>query len=640
MKSVIVGTAGHIDHGKTALVRALTGIDTDRLEEEKRRGITIELGFAHMTVGGPEGEVRLGFVDVPGHERFVRNMLAGVGGMDLVLFVISAEDSIKPQTREHFDICRLLKIPHGITVLTKCDLVDAETRQLVRMEAEEFVRGSFLDTSRAAMVEVSVRTGEGLEILKQELAKAAAAATQKNAEAPFRLPVDRVFTMKGFGTVVTGTLISGRLRKEDEIEVLPLRRRVRVRGLQVHGSSTEVALAGQRTAVNLAGVAQEELERGMTLAERGLLLPTRSLDVRLTMLEGAPALKNHSRVRLHLFTAETIAEVALLEGDELRAGASGWAQLRTASPVACAPGDRFIVRRHSPVTTIGGGVVADVRPMRKMKARQRAVMLEQLCAAGDGAGNAAGDVVRLGLLVGRRDRRGLSFEDAIHETGWAMARLKSAVVQAEQSGEVRGLGALLIATAAEQRIAAELRGAVERFQNANPLAGGISKQELLEKSGLEREIFSGALERMVAEKKLVVTGEQVHVPGRGLVMQDEEVESKRQIESVFATAGLKVPALKDALAEVKLDLARAQKLVTLLLREAVLIKIGEEMVFHQKTLDELKRKIREYKSSSPKIDVAQFKELTGVSRKYAIPLLEYLDREHVTRRAGEVRIIL
>jgi selenocysteine-specific elongation factor len=632
MKSVIVGTAGHIDHGKTALVRALTGIDTDRLEEEKRRGITIELGFAHMTVGGPQSEVRLGFVDVPGHERFVRNMLAGVGGMDLVLFVISAEDSIKPQTREHFDICRLLKIPHGITVLTKCDLVDAETRQLVRMEAEEFVRGSFLDTGRAAMVEVSVRTGEGLEALRHELAKAAAEATQKDAEAPFRLPVDRVFTMKGFGTVVTGTLISGRLRKEDEIEVLPLRRRVRVRGLQVHGSGAEEALAGQRTAVNLAGVAQEELERGMTLAERGLLLPTRALDVQLSLLEGAPALKNHSRVRLHLFTSETIAEVALLECDELRAGETGWAQLRTFSAVACAPGDRFIVRRHSPVTTIGGGVVADVRPMRKMKAQARVAMLQQLISATDAE--------RITLLVARRDRRGLSSEDAIHETGWAMPRLKAAIAKARQSGEMNGLGELLIASATLRRIAAELCVAVEGFQKTNPLAGGISRQELLEKSDLEREIFSGALESMILAKKLEVTGEQVHLAGHRLVMQDEEVESKRQIESVFAAAGLKVPTLKEALAGVKLDRARAQKLVTLLLREAVLIKISEEMVFHHKAMEELKQKVREYKSKSPRIDVAHFKELTGVSRKYAIPLLEYLDREHVTRRAGEDRIIL
>jgi selenocysteine-specific elongation factor len=526
----------------------------------------------------------------------------------------------------------MLQIPRGITVLTKCDLVDAETRQLVRMEAEDFVRGSFLDTSRAPMVEVSVRTGEGLDLLKLELAKAASAATQKDAHAPFRLPVDRVFTMKGFGTVVTGTLISGRLRKEDEIEVLPSRRRLRVRGVQVHGSSTEEAVAGQRTAVNLAGVAQEDIERGMMLAERGLLLPTRKLDVHITMLDGAPAMKNHSRVHLHMFTAETTAEVALLESEELRAGESGWAQLRTSTPVSCIPGDRFIVRRHSPVTTIGGGVVADVRPMRKMKPQQRTAMLQQLSTADDC------DV--LAIRVARRERRGLNRQEAIHETGWTTQRLATARAACVKSGAITSIGDQMIAASTLRGIAAELLVKVEQFQKTNPLAGGCNKQELLEKSSLDREVFSGALEMMIAEKKLAITGEQVHLAGRQVVMQDEEAESKRQIESIFASAGLKVPALKEALASVKIDRVRAQKLVTLLLREAILIKIGEEMVFHRKALEEVKRMVRGYKATSPRIDVARFKELAGVSRKYAIPLLEYLDREHVTRRAGEERIIL
>ncbi len=632
MKSVIVGTAGHIDHGKTALVRALTGIDTDRLIEEKRRGITIELGFAHMTVRGVQDEVQLGFVDVPGHERFVHNMLAGVGGMDLVLFVISAEDSIKPQTREHFDICRMLQIPRGITVLTKCDLVDAETRQLARMEIEEFVRGSFLDTSRAPIIEVSVRTGEGLDQLKMELAKAANEITQKDSQAPFRLPVDRVFTIKGFGTVVTGTLISGRLRKEDEIEILPSRKLVRVRGVQVHGSSKEEALAGQRTAVNLAGIAQEELERGMMLAERGLLLPTRKLDVQLTILDSATVLKNHSRVRLHMFTAETMAEIALLEGEELRPGESAWAQIRTALPVSCVPGDRFIVRRQSPVTTIGGGVVVDVRPMRKVKSKQRGEMLQAL--------STADDTGVLTLRVARREHRGLKIQDAIHETGWTMQRLNVAIKASIKNGLILSFGDRMIAAATLRHVATKLLVAVEQFQKANPLAGGCNKQELLEKSDLDREVFGGALELMIAEKKLAVSGEQVHLAGRRVVMQDEEAESKRQIESIFATAGLKVPTLKEALAGVKIDRARAQQLVTLLLREAVLIKIGEEMVFHREALEGVKQLVRGYKATSQRIDVARFKELAGVSRKYAIPLLEYLDREHVTRRAGEERIIL
>jgi len=630
MKSVIVGTAGHIDHGKTALVRALTGIDTDRLEEEKRRGITIELGFAHMELDGPQGPVRLGFVDVPGHERFVRNMLAGVGGIDLVLFVISAEDSVQPQTREHFDICRLLKVPRGITVLTKSDLVDQETLQVVRMEVEEFVRGSFLDTSRSPIVEVSARTGEGLERLKQELARVASEAAQKDADAAFRLPVDRVFTMKGFGTVVTGTMISGQVCKEQEVELLPLGKTARVRGLQVHGAATEIAFAGQRTAINLAGLPQGELERGMMLAQPGLLLPTRRLDVRLSLLDGVRPLKNRTRVRLHVFTTETVASITLYEGEELRPGETAWAQLRTVSPVACAPGDRFIVRQLSPVTTIGGGLIVDVNPMRRIKPGPRSAMLEQL-STGD-------DLCRLRVLVARREQRGLRIQQAIHETGWPLERLNK--TRLALNADIVSFKDVLIAAPALKLIEQQLLATVENFHAANPLAPGIGKQELLEKSDLDRELFIGALDLLIAAKKLAITAEYVHLAGRSVQMKDEEAESKKQIEEAFATAGLKVPALKEVLAGLKIDLPRAQKIVTLLLRDKVLIKVSDDLVFHQLTLQELKRQVSALKPTTPKIDVSRFKDFVGVSRKYAIPLLEYLDREHVTRRAGDERIIL
>lgn len=630
MKSVIVGTAGHIDHGKTALVKALTGIDADRLAEEKRRGITIELGFAHATLATPRGEVRLGFVDVPGHERFVRNMLAGVGGMDLVLLVVSAEDSIKPQTREHFDICRLLHVPRGIVVITKCDLVDADTRQLVHMEVEEFVRGSFLEG--APIVEVSAFTGEGLDLLKNELARMAAAVSQKDAAAPFRLPVDRVFTMKGFGTIVTGTLISGHLRKEDEVEILPTGRRVRVRGLQTHGKDTNEALAGQRTAVNLAGIAQEEIERGQLLAARNLLVPTHRLDVQLTLLPDAPPLKNRARVHLHLFTAELVAAVKLYGVEELQPGQTAWAQLRTVQPIACAPGDRFILRRFSPVTTIGGGVVADARPLRKITPAARTEALATLLSAPDAG--------RLALLVARGKRNGLSLEDAVHETGWSTARLKSAAAEAQRAGSMRAFAEMFIDAAELAAIRNDLFAMVDQFQKNNPLAGGINRQELMDRVAAPRPIFLGALDALMAEKKLATTGDQVHLPGKQVVMRDDEAETKQRMEEVFAKAGLKVPTLKEALAGVKVDAVRAQKIVTLLLREKVLIKIADDLVFHQRTLEELKQLVRAYKAKSPKIDVSRFKELTGVTRKYAIPLLEHLDRERVTRRAGDERIIL
>ncbi len=632
MKSVIVGTAGHIDHGKTALVRALTGIDPDRLQEEKRRGITIDLGFAHLQLEGPQGPVRLGFVDVPGHERFVRNMLAGAGGIDVVLFVISAQDSVKPQTREHFDICRLLNVPRGITVLTKSDLVDSETLQVVRLEVEEFVRGSFLDVSQSPILAVSARTEDGLTVLKQELARVASEVVLKDATAAFRLPIDRVFSMKGFGTVVTGTMISGRVRKEQEVEILPLSRNARVRGIEVHGRSTESATAGQRAALNLAGVAPEELTRGMMLTEPGLLQPKRRLDVRLTLLDGAATLKNGSRVHLHLFATEATATVVLYERQHLSAGETAWAQLRTSAPVACAPGDRFIVRQFSPVTTIGGGVIVDVNPLGRVKPEARITTLREL-SAGD-------DLCRIRVLAARRGKRGLRKAEAIHETGWTMARLQNTADEGVRAREILIFGDVLIAAPAFEQLADELFSLVENFQATNPLVGGISKQELFEKSKLDRVLFAGALDRMTLAKKLAITTEQVHLPGHRVLMKDEESESKRQIEAIFAQAGFKVPAVKEVLAGLTISLDRAQKIVTLLLREKVLVKVGEDLVFHQNSLLELKHQLSKFKSRSPKIDVSQFKDHFGVSRKYAIPLLEYLDREHVTRRVGNERIII
>jgi selenocysteine-specific elongation factor len=363
MKSVIVGTAGHIDHGKSALVKALTGTDPDRLEEEKRRGITIDIGFAHLELPAPgSGSLQLGFIDVPGHERFVRNMLAGAGGIDLVLLIIAADESIKPQTREHFDVCRLLSVRRGITVITKSDLVDSDTLDVVRLEVEEFLRGSFLDPDHAPIIPVSSKSGAGLEELKQTLARIAAEVPAKNSAAIARLPIDRVFTMKGFGTVVTGTLVAGTISKEDELEVFPSGRKVRVRGVQVHGKAAERAFAGQRTALNLANVTTENLSRGMTLASTNALQSFNRADVSLSLLPSAKPLKDRSRVHLHAYTAETIAEVVLLGDKRLAPGQSSFAQLKLAEPMLLLPGDRFILRQFSPVVTIGGGVVLDAAP--------------------------------------------------------------------------------------------------------------------------------------------------------------------------------------------------------------------------------------------------------------------------------------
>jgi selenocysteine-specific elongation factor len=640
MKSVIVGTAGHIDHGKTALVRALTGIDTDRLAEEKRRRITIDIGFANLELAAASGEkLRLGFVDVPGHERFIRNMLAGVGGIDLVLLIISAEESIKPQTREHFDICRMLDIKRGMTVLTKADLVDAETLDVVRMEAQEFARGSFLEG--APIIPVSAKTGAGLDELRKALAAIASEAEVKDAAAAFRLPIDRVFTIKGFGTVVTGTLISGTVRKEQEVEMHPLGRRTRVRNVQVHGASAESAVAGQRTALNLAGVAVEELSRGMVLTDAGELLATRRVDAKLQLLGGMRALKDRAKVHFHAHTAETLAEVFLhanADSEEtkkltqIEGGTSAYVQLRLARPLLLLPGDRFIVRQFSPLVTIGGGVVLDGEPLTKMTVRERAAFLRTM----EGSDQAKA----LEARVARRRFRGLTLAGAVAETGWTKKQASQIAKELVAAKKVVQFGSALLTCSAVAEMETSLLAAVNQFHEKNRLVAGISKEELRERIGAEPEIFAGLLERLVTAKKLWVAGEIVQVPGRGVTMKTDESDSKRQIEDAFANAGLKVPALKEVLAGLKLDRTRAQQVVTLLLRDKVLVKLSDELVFHKTALDALRQQVMASKAQSARIDVARFKELTGLSRKYAIPLLEYLDRERVTRRVGDERVIL
>ena len=632
MKSIIVGTAGHIDHGKTALVKALTGIDADRLEEEKRRGITIDLGFAHMNLPGANGEMlRLGFVDVPGHERFVRNMLAGVGGMDLVLLVIAADESIKPQTREHLDILQLIGVKRGITVLTKSDAVDAEMIEVVRMEVEEFLRGTFLETPRSPIVAVSALTGAGLENLKQAMVAAAAEVPPRDAEALARLPVDRVFTMKGFGTVVTGTLISGAIHKDDELEVFPTGRRVRVRGVQVHGQGADVAVAGQRTALNLAGVSTEDLARGMTLAPPATFEATRSVDVQLQLLLSASRqLKNRARVHLHSYTMETVAEVLLYGIKQIAPSELAFARLKLPEAALLLPGDRFIIRQFSPVVTIGGGVVLDAAPIPRMPGQ-----IDFLKVLAGGSAEAI-----LKLRIARRQHDGISISRLIAETGWRVSFIEAQLKQAVNGKQVLRIGDRLLHAPALVGLQLLIVVNLVDFQKENSLVGGIAREELRERVRASAEVFSAALDLLVRDRKIEVAGDLVHLPGRGVVMKDEEAESKKNIEEAFATAGLKVPALHEVIAGLKVDKTRAEKIVTLLLREKVLVKVSQELVFHRSALEDLRRQIQTEKTKSSRIDVARFKELTGISRKYAIPLLEYLDRERVTKRVGDVREIL
>ena len=631
-KSVIVGTAGHIDHGKSTLVEALTGTHPDRLAEEKRRGITIDLGFAFLEENG----VRFGFVDVPGHERFVSNMLAGAAGIDVLLLVIAADESIKPQTREHFDICRLLGVKRGVVALTKSDTVDTETLELVHMEAEEFLRGSFLE--KAPLVPVSAKTGAGLVELRKALSNAAANASARDAAQYFRLPIDRAFAMKGFGSVVTGTLISGSVAAGGEVELFPRGELLRVRGVQSGGRTVERAMPGQRTAVNLAGIEHTALKRGMVLAAPGKFRQTRRIDVRLELLPSARKLKQGSRVHFHAGTAETIAEVFVHGEKEIPPGGSALANLKLQDEVLVLPGDRFIVRQFSPVVTIGGGAVLDPLARRPMlRDTGRAAFMETL---------ERGNHEEILAAMTERALLGLGHEEIVARTGWTEKEIQGTLEKLHGRGHVRVVSSEPLALVTGQlfeEVRKRIIERVERFQKENPLLPGIAREDLRASLGkrVRSETFRAALEELAAQKKLDAQGELVKKAGSEIALLPEEAKAKEQIEAAFASAGLAVPSVKEVLAKLTVEAKRAEKLLQILLREKNLVRVSAELVFHRQALAQLKEQLATYKKTKgDRISVPAFKELTGITRKYAIPLLEYLDREHATRRAGEERVIL
>ncbi|MBI3682637.1 MAG: selenocysteine-specific translation elongation factor [Acidobacteria bacterium] len=618
MRHIILGTAGHIDHGKTALVRALTGIDTDRLEEEKRRGISIDLGFAHLQL---TPEIQCGFVDVPGHERFVKNMLAGVGGIDLALLVIAADESIKPQTREHFDICRLLGISLGIVVVTKADLVEPDLVELVKLETEEFVAGSFLEG--APVVAVSSVTGQGLEELRKEIARIATQVPLRDATRHFRLPVDRAFSMKGFGAVVTGTLLSGSVRVDQEVEVYPLGRRVRIRGVQVHGKPVDKAVAGQRTALNLGGIEHSGLARGMALAEPGRFRTTTLADCALDLLASARPLKNRAPVHFHSGAAGIEAEVRLIAGTTIEPGTRCYVRLILREPALLLPGDRFILRMFSPVVTIAGGVVLDSAPPRRTKASNERLRVLESASASE----------RVKLMV-REARHGLALNDLVARTGWmppeaARAMREAAVFLEEQQW---ALDRDWFANAQER-----IKAALAAFHKLNPLAPGMMKEDLRsrELAGAPAFLLDALLKRV---EGVVASGESIRLASHTVALKTDEEAALRKIESAFEQAGLAVPAAQEVLKSCGVDSVRARSLLQILLRDKRLIKVAEDLLFHPSALDGLRAMLTGRKGS--RFSVPEFKDWAGISRKYAIPLLEYFDRERVTRREGDFRVIL
>jgi len=643
MPSIIIGTAGHIDHGKSSLVQALTGKDPDRLPEEKRRGITIDLGFADLDLG----EVRVGFVDVPGHERFVKNMLAGVHGIDAVALVIAADEGVMPQTREHFQICRLLNVQQGLVVLTKTDLVEDELLSLVRAEAEELVAGSFLES--APIIPVSIRSKIGLEELRAALRQIARVIPERSSDFVTRLPIDRAFTMKGFGVVVTGTLVSGEIAAGDELELLPIGRRVRARGVQVHGALVSRAQSGQRTAVNLAGVEVSEIERGMTLAPTGRLLPTQIIDVELNVLPTAPrAIRTRARVRVHLGSAEVLARIRVLNNrGEIAPGESGFAQLRFETPVVALHDERFIIRSYSPAETIAGGLVLDPQAT-KHRGREMAKTHERLRSLRDSERPG-----KLAVFVAASGDQGLRASEIAARTGWSDEVVMQVAKQALQAtnGEaatIRDADGVLVSTENFERLSRTTIDEVKRHHEREPLARGLARETLRERhfTHAAPEIFRAVIARLEKDGDLVAEKDIVRAREHGQELSAADEQLREKIAQAYEKSGLEAPTLDQALVEAGIPAAQrthARKILQLLIDNGTLVRVQGEMFFHARAIEHLRVLLREFASAHEPdrlIDVPGFKDLAGVSRKYAIPLLEYFDRERITVRAGDKRVIL
>ena len=639
MTHLVIGTAGHIDHGKSSLVRALTGIDPDRLKEEKARGITIDLGFAHWQ----RADLRVAFVDVPGHERFVKNMLAGVGGIDAVMLVVAADEGVMPQTREHVEICRLLGIAHGVVALTKADLVDDDMIELVKLDVAELLADSPL--ASAGMVAVSSATGRGLDALGDALAGLAAVVRPRDDQATPRLPVDRAFSMRGFGTVVTGTLVRGRLRAEQELELTPGGRRVKVRGVQVHGEARTEVRAGQRAAVNLAGVEVADVHRGQVLVAPDTLPARRVLDATVSVLPSAGPLSHGARVRFHEGTAEALARVSIVapargEGvHEIAPGETGFVRLRLETPAAVTRGDRFVLRRYSPAITIAGGQVLDPAPPRSgVRSAATSARLARLRApfADEGSEEQA-----LRVFVEEAGPRGIALNDLVARAGAGTTAGRAAIDRLRASPDVWVVDDRVLMRSWAATLAGRVLAAVDAHHQAQPLSDGIPREELRERvlGDAHASVAAAVIDALTASGTLKGR-DRIARAAHGEVVSAEDEAARARLVEAYRAGGLTPPDAARVAAATGLGPARITAMTQLLVRQQVLVKV-DAFVFHRDVLDRLKAEGRALRATGEAaVDVASFKERYGLTRKFAIPLLEYLDRERVTRRVGERRVVL
>jgi selenocysteine-specific elongation factor len=629
VRHVVAGTAGHIDHGKSSLVLALTGIDPDRLKEEKERGITIDIGFAHLDLG--DG-LTLGIVDVPGHERFVKNMLAGVGGIDLVMLIIAADEGVMPQTREHLSICQLLRVRSGVVVLTKADLAEPDWLELVREDVRSFLRGTFLEG--APILPVSAKTGEGLPALRESLATLARAVPVRGTDATFRLPIDRVFTIRGFGTVVTGTVAAGELALDERVEVYPHGLQAKVRGIQTHGQPVSAAVAGQRAAVNLQGIERAAIERGDVLSVPGLLQPTYMLDATCELLADAPApLETRQRVRLHVGTSEVMARVHPLTAPAIEPGQRGYVQLRLEAPIVALPRDRYVIRSYSPMVTIGGGELLDVAPA---KARRSPALTARLQALETGTPEAileahiqrvGGQGIRTAEL---RARTGFGPEALRMHLQTLIARERVLIVDREWYVHVE----------AAEKLRTEAAAALAAFHAREPLKPGMSKEELRTRLGsLDERVFLALLERFAAAGVLVTDKDKVRGADHAVRLTPAQQAASDRIEAEFREAGVAPPTLEEAFAKVGLAGSSGQAMAQLLVERRRLVRIREGLYFHAEPLQAAVDRVVAFLRANQAITPQQIKDLLGISRKYAIPLLEWLDSQRLTLRVGDKRVL-
>ena len=631
MKQVILGTAGHIDHGKTSLVKAMTGIDTDRLKEEKERGITIELGFAHLELPGGQ---TLGIVDVPGHEKFVKHMVAGATGIDLVALVIAADEGVMPQTREHLEICQLLKVKRGLIVLTKVDMVDSDWLELVKEDVSKYMAETFL--ANAPIVEVSAVTGQGLPDLIKVLDGLVKEVPERETGSFFRLPIDRVFIMKGFGTVVTGTSISGKIRTGDEVTIFPRRISTRIRGIQVHNREVDEVTAGLRTAINLQGIEKEQIERGDVLATKDSLRATPVVDVSLDLLRSAPRkLKNRAKVRFHTGTSEIIATVILLDRDELKPGKSCFAQIRLDQPTAVLAHDRYVLRSYSPVQTIGGGEILHACPQKKKRFSEAA--LHELKILGTGTLSEVTGQFILGAQFNGIEESELPFltnanKRKLEETLNVLQAQKRVIRYDKEKG-------LLIHADNVEKAREEITTTLAQYHKNFPLKVGLQKEELRSRTAgaNNQKLFNYLISQLSQEGVVVQDKETIRLKEHKVTLAQDQEKTRREVEEIYRKSELQPPYFRDL--KDKFSGNAGKDVLDLMVKNGVLVKVKEDLYFHREVIESLKQRLMGYLKEKGEIDAPQFKDMTNISRKYMIPLLEYFDACQLTMRVGDKRVL-